>query len=345
MRTRPSRIAFLGTPPFAVATLDAVAKAGHTVCCVVAQPDRPAGRGQLLRPPATKTWAERHGVPVLQPERVRDGALARQLLALGPDVLLVVAYGRILGDDLLGLAPHGAVNVHASLLPRWRGAAPIQWAIAAGDRETGVTLMRVEAGLDSGPILMQRAVAIHPDATAASLHDELAAAGSELAVAGLPLLAEGRLTPVAQDAALVTVARVLEKEDGRLDFALSALELEARIRAFQPWPGAFTLLRGRRLKVFSARPAGPACLAPGEVRTAPEGLVVGCGPALEPGALTAEGAHRPFYRPNRGGGGATTPSPFDALLLDEVQLEGGRRVTAAELARGHALGGGTVLGA
>jgi methionyl-tRNA formyltransferase len=163
------RVVFLGTPAFAIPSLDALARAGHDLAAVVAQPDRPAGRGHALREPATKAWARDRGVPVLQPEKVRDGRLAADLAALSPDVLCVAAYGRILGKDLLELAPHGAINVHGSLLPRWRGAAPIQWAIASGERETGVTIMQMDEGLDTGDVLLQRAMVIAPDDTAESL--------------------------------------------------------------------------------------------------------------------------------------------------------------------------------
>src|SRR5512142_381574 len=163
------RVVFMGTPAFAVPSLEALARVGHELVAVVAQPDRPAGRGQALREPATKIWARAHGVPVLQPEKVRDGRLAAALAPLNPDVLVVAAYGRILGTDLLELAPLGAVNVHASLLPRWRGAAPIAWALAEGDRETGITIMQMDAGLDTGDILLQRAIDIGPDDTSETL--------------------------------------------------------------------------------------------------------------------------------------------------------------------------------
>jgi len=308
------KIAFLGTPEFAVAPLDAVARAGHEVVCVVAQPDRPAGRGQALRAPATKAWAAAHAIPVLQPEKVRDGRLARDLAALRPDLLVVVAYGRILGEDLLTLAPLGAVNVHASLLPRWRGAAPIQWALAEGDRETGVTIMRMDAGLDTGDILLQRALAVAPDETSATLHDRLSALGAAALVEALPPFASGRLVPVRQDGARATLARILEKEDGRLDFALPAERLAWRVRGFTPWPGAFTTLSGKLLKVHAARPlADGGGLAPGEARATPDGIAVGCG---------------------RG----------SALLLVEVQLEGKRRAPASEFVKGQPVAAGTVLG-
>jgi methionyl-tRNA formyltransferase len=307
------RIAFLGTPAFAVPSLDALARAGHEVVAVVAQPDRPAGRGQELREPATKAWGRERGVPVLQPLKVRDGALAAALGALSPDLLVVVAYGRILGEDLLGLAPQGAVNVHASLLPRHRGAAPIQWAVAEGERETGVTIMQMDAGLDTGDILLQRSLLVGDD-DAEALSARLAVLGGEALVEALRLLEAGRIVPVRQDASGATLAPVLEKEHGRLDFGLPASRLAARIRGFRPWPGAFTTLGGRTIKIHSAAATDGAGLAPGAARGTPEGMLVGC----------ADGS---------------------GLLLREVQLEGKRRVPASEFLKGHPLPPGAVLGA
>jgi methionyl-tRNA formyltransferase len=321
------KIAFLGTPPFAAAALEALASGGHELACVVAQPDRPAGRGQSLRPPATKLWAQARGVPVLQPERVRDGALASRLEALRPDLLVVVAYGRILGKDLLELAPFGAVNVHASLLPRWRGAAPIQWAIAEGDAWTGATVMRVDEGLDTGDILLQRATPIGPEETAAALGERLAALGAAALVEALPLLEAGRLVPVRQDVARHTLAPVIEKEQGRLDFRLPAPRLARRIRAFAPWPGAFTSLGGRLLKVHAARALEPGEAAPGPAAgaTAPEALAAGEARGTSEGVLV-------------GCGQGTR------LLLTELQLEGKRRLPAAEFQKGVPVLPGTVLG-
>ena len=306
------RIAFLGTPAFAVPSLDALERAGHAVLAVVAQPDRPAGRDREIREPATKAWARARRVPVLQPEKVRDGRLAAELSRLEPELLVVVAYGRILGPDLLRLAPHGAVNVHASLLPRHRGAAPVQWAIAAGDRETGVTVMQMDEGLDTGDVLLQRAAPVLPEDDADSLARRLSALGGEALVEALSLLEAGRVVPVPQDGARATLAPVLEKEHGRLDFALPAARLADRIRGFRPWPGAFTLLGGRVLKVHRAEAREGAGLAPGEARPDEAGLVVGCG----------EGA----------------------LQLLEVQLEGKRRMLAADFLKGHPVAAGTVLG-
>ncbi len=251
------RIAFLGTPEFAVPSLEALFRAGHELVAVVAQPDRPAGRGQALRAPATKTWALAHAVPVLQPEKVRDGVLAGQLAALRPDALVVAAYGRILGQDLLDLAPFGAINVHGSLLPRWRGAAPIQWAIASGDRETGVTIMQMDAGLDTGDILLQRAEPIRRDDTAETLSERMADLGGAALVEALAAVARGAVVPVRQDPARATAARILEKEDGRVDWTRPASEISARLRGFTPWPGAFTTLDGKLVKLLEAAPLEP----------------------------------------------------------------------------------------
>jgi methionyl-tRNA formyltransferase len=274
------RIVFMGTPAFAVPPLDALLRAGHELVAVVAQPDRPAGRGQALREPATKAWAREHGVPVLQPEKVRDGRLAAELAALRPDVLCVAAYGRILGKDLLELAPHGAINVHGSILPKYRGAAPIQWAIAEGEAETGVSIMQMDEGLDTGDVLLQRALPIGPDDTAETLAPRLAALGGEALVEALALAGRGELVPVRQDAARATLAPILTKEHGKLDWALPAPRLAHRLRGFSPWPGGWTTLDGRTVKILAAVPGdpAPAGAAPGAAVRAPgRGLSVACG--------------------------------------------------------------------
>jgi len=274
------RVVFLGTPAFAVPPLDALARAGHELAAVVAQPDRPAGRGHALREPATKGWARGRGIPVLQPEKVRDGRLAAELRALGPDVLCVAAYGRILGKDLLELAPFGAVNVHGSLLPRYRGAAPIQWAVASGDRETGVSIMQMDEGLDTGDVLLQRALPIAPEDTAETLAPRLAALGGEALAEALELLARGEAVPVRQDASKATLAPILEKEHGRVDWSRPAAEIANRLRGFTPWPGAWTTLEGRTVKLLAAAPVGPAPAGapPGAgKKDAGRGLAVACG--------------------------------------------------------------------
>lgn len=309
------RLVFMGTPEFAVPTVDALARAGHQILAVVAQPDRPAGRGQALKAPATKAWALAHRVPVLQPEKVRDGTLAAALAALRPDALVVTAYGRILGRDLLGLAPFGAVNVHASLLPRWRGAAPIQWAVASGDTETGVTVMQMDEGLDTGDMLLTRTLAIGAEETAEGLAPRLAALGGEAIVEALTLLAAGALVPVKQPGSAVTLAPILTKEHGRLDFTRPAAELACRIRGFTPWPGAFTSLSGKVVKVH---------------RAAAVAGVVGGG---APGTATVTGG---ALRVACAGG--------TALELLEVQPEGKKRMAGRDFVNGLPAGG-LVLGA
>ena len=308
------RLVFLGTPEFAVPTVDALARAGHQVLAVVAQPDRPAGRHQALKAPATKAWAMEHRVPVLQPEKVRDGSLAAALATLRPEALVVAAYGRILGRDLLGLAPLGAINVHASLLPRWRGAAPIQWAVASGDNETGVTIMQMDEGLDTGDLLLVRTLAIGAEETSEELAPRLAALGGEAIVEALPLLAAGELVPVRQAPAEVTLAPILEKGHGRLDFTRPATELACRVRAFTPWPGTFTSVAGRVLKVHRAAAAdgGPGLGAPGAATVVDGRLRVACG-------------------------GGT------ALELLEVQTEGKKSMAARDFVNGLPAGG-LVLG-
>jgi methionyl-tRNA formyltransferase len=288
------RVVFLGTPEFAVPTVEALSRAGHELAAVVAQPDRPAGRGQALKVPATKAWAEARDVPVLQPEKVRDGALAAALEALRPDLLVVTAYGRILGPDLLALAPLGAVNVHASVLPRWRGAAPIQWAVASGDRETGVTIMQMDEGLDTGDTLLVRTLAIGPEETAEELAPRLAVLGGEALVEALPRLAAGALVPVAQDHARHTLAPILEKAHGLLDFQRPAAELAARVRGFTPWPGTFTTLDGAVLKIHRARALACDAGEPGSARSADGALRVACGggSALEVLEVQPEGRRR-----------------------------------------------------
>jgi methionyl-tRNA formyltransferase len=288
------RVVFLGTPEFAVPTVEALSRAGHELAAVVAQPDRPAGRGQALKVPAVKAWAQAHGVPVLQPLKVRDGTLAAALRELRPDILIVTAYGRILGPDLLGLAPLGAVNVHASVLPRWRGAAPIQWAVASGDCETGVTIMQMDEGLDTGDTLLVRTLAIGPEETAEELAPRLAVLGGEALVEALPRLAAGALVPVAQDHARHTLAPILEKAHGLLDFQRPAAELAARVRGFTPWPGTFTTLDGAVLKIHRARALAGDAGEPGKARSADGALRVACGDgsALEVLELQPEGRRR-----------------------------------------------------
>lgn len=247
------RLAFLGSPDFAVPTLQALIDAGHDVACVYAQPPRPAGRGKHDRPTPVQAAAQAAGIPVRTPRTLRDPEIQADFAALSLDAAVVVAYGLILPAPVLTAPRLGCVNVHASLLPRWRGAAPIQRAIQAGDSETGVTIMQMDEGLDTGPMLMRQSVEIGPETTASELHDTLSAIGARLIGPALGGLAAGTLTAKPQPASGVTYAKKLERDEGRLDFARPAVELERLVRAFDPWPGAFLDIAGERVKVLSAR--------------------------------------------------------------------------------------------
>jgi len=300
------RIAFAGTPAFAAAALEAILAAGHAVPLVLTQPDRPAGRGQQLAASPVKQVALRHGIAVHQPERLKDPATHLPLIEAGVDVLVVAAYGLILPQAVLDIPRLGCLNIHASLLPRWRGAAPIQRAIEAGDAESGITIMRMEAGLDTGPMLLRESLPIAPGDTAATLHDKLAAQGARLIVAALARL--DQLVPQNQPDAGVTYAAKIDKREAAIDWAQPAALLERRIRAFDPFPGATAVLRDETLKLWQAR-AVDGRGAPGEVLAADaSGIVVACG----------EGA----------------------LCLTMLQKAGGRRIGAADFLRGFAVAPG-----
>jgi len=308
------RAIFMGTPEFAVPSLQALHELTEIVA-VVAQPDRPVGRGQKTAAPPAARWAHAHGVRLLQPPKLREPTVLEALAELAPAIIVVAAYGKILPRVLLDLPARGCVNVHASLLPRYRGAAPVQWAIARGESVTGVTLMQMEEGLDSGPLFVQERVPIEPDDTGGSLTVKLSQVGGALLTRSLPALLDGTLRAVPQDEALATLAPKLTREDAALDFRQPAVELAARVRAFQPWPGALaTLPGGGSLKVLKAGVVeGPHTGAPGELLAgAPASLLVACG----------EGA----------------------LALQVVQPEGRRAMTAAEFLSGHPLSPGVVLG-
>ncbi|MBL8395694.1 MAG: methionyl-tRNA formyltransferase [Candidatus Accumulibacter sp.] len=297
------RLTFAGTPEFAGAALQAILAAGHDVVQVLTKPDRPAGRGMVVRPAPVKQLAQVAGIPVLQPFTLRDPATQEQIRSAAPDVIIVAAYGLILPQVVLDMPRYGCINIHASLLPRWRGAAPIQRAILAGDTETGVCIMQMEAGLDSGPVLRAAKQAIRDDDTAGSLHDRLAGLGAQLIVevlAHLPLTA----SPQAQDG--VTHAAKIDKAEAMLDWRRPAIELDRQVRAFNPHPGASCSLDGRLLKIWRAAPVTGGEGPPGTVLAADAGgIAVACG----------EGA----------------------LLLAELQAAGGRRLSAAEFLNGRRL--------
>jgi methionyl-tRNA formyltransferase len=273
------RTLFFGTPELAVPTLAALVEAGRSPVLVVTQPSRPVGRGHRLQDPPVAVWAREHGLEVAQPERVRSPAFLDTVAALAPDLAVVVAFGQIFPRALLDLPRHGCVNLHASLLPRWRGASPIQAAIAAGDARTGVTTMRMDEGMDTGPILLEEAVEIGPAETAGELGGRLAAAGGRLMARTIDLLERGEITPRPQPAEGVTYARLLKRDSGRVDWGLSATATLNRLRAYTPWPGLTAGLRGEPVKIVRAEPleAGHA-EPPGTVLGLRGGLLaVACG--------------------------------------------------------------------
>lgn len=278
MKAVPFRIAFAGTPEFAAAALKAILAAGFEVPLVLTQPDRPAGRGMKLVASPVKQLALSHGIAVDQPQRLRSEAQRASLRACAPDVLVVAAYGLILPREVLALPPLGCVNIHASLLPRWRGAAPIHRAIEAGDPESGITIMRMDEGLDTGPMLMKRAVAIAPDETMGTLHDRLAALGAQMIVEALHALRGGGLVPTPQPTEGVTYAAKIGRAEAIIDWSRSAVEIERRVRAFDPFPGAVGHLRGSPLKLWRAQVLNIRGESPGEVLAVDaDGVVVACG--------------------------------------------------------------------
>ena len=313
------RIVFCGTPAFAVPVLEAVIAAGHEVALVVTQPDRAAGRGLEVQVAPVKQTALKHGIPVVQPEKIKNNPEFRaQLEAIGPggtgpDAILVVAYGRIIPEWMLNLTRYGNINLHGSLLPKYRGAAPIQWAIANGEQVTGVTTMVLEAGLDTGPMLLAKAVPIGEEETAVQLFEALSVIGADLMVETLAGLQNGTITQQAQDHSLATLAPILTREDGLMSFARTAKENHARWRGFQPWPGAHTTLRGKKLIVHRLAIAAGVTAALGELKVEGEQVYVGC----------AENS---------------------TLELVEVQMEGKRRMSAAEFLHGHQVRTGERLG-
>lgn len=304
------RIIFMGTPELAAASLAALLRQpAFEILAAVTQPDRPKGRELKLQPSPVKLLAVSAGLTVLQPEKARDEKLIGELRALAPDLIAVAAFGQILPKTILDLPRWGCLNVHTSLLPKYRGAAPIQWAILNGDAETGVTIMKMDVGLDTGDILTQRTTPIRDEDNAATLHDRLAQLGAELLVHTIPDYVAGKLQPQPQDAARATHVAKLKKEDGRIDWQQPARAIWNRIRAFTPWPGAFTFLPGQPqpqlLKIWGAeiisRPGNA-----GEILQAEKiGIIIGCGE--------------------------------DALRITSLQREGGRRMSAAEFLAGHPL--------
>lgn len=305
------RIVFMGTPDFAVPSLQALIDAGHDVCAVYTQPDKPQGRKQILTAPPVKTLALEHDIPVFQPNTLKNEDEQARLRELAPEVIIVVAYGKLLPKAVLDIPPHGCINVHGSLLPRWRGAAPIQWAVIAGDEMAGVTTMQMAEGLDTGDMLLTYETKIGEKETAGELFDRLAQSGAELLIQTLVKLDE--ITPRPQDDAQSCYAHMLDKQMAVIDWSRSAHEIDCLIRGLNPWPIALTTLSGERLKVFAAEKAAGNG-EPGTVLEADpkKGLTVACG----------EGA----------------------LKLTEIQLVGGKRMKTTDFLRGHSLEVGVKLG-
>ncbi len=306
-------LVFCGTPGFAVPTLDKLVDAGFHIHLVVTQPDRPKGRGLELVSSPVKRRALQMGLPIAQPENIKNNdAFRAQLTALKPDAIIVVGYGRIIPQWMLDLPPLGNINLHASLLPKYRGAAPIQWAIARGETVTGVTTIKIDAGLDTGDILHQQEIPIAPNDTAETLAPKLASVGANLMVETLHGLQSGSIHPRQQDHTQATLAPILKKEDGLIDFSHSAAEILNRMRGFQPWPGAYTKFRGKSLQVWKAS-ALERVLPPSELKAEDDRLFVGSGKDT-------------------------------AIELDELQLEGKKRTSASDFIRGYRPAPGEKLG-
>lgn len=302
-----ARIVFAGSPAFAVPCLSGLVESAHEVVCVLTQPDRPAGRGRQLRPGPVKQYAVDHGLDVLQPERLSGEDIQRQLRALQPDLAVIVAYGLLLPPTVLDIPRAGCINVHASVLPRWRGASPIQAAILAGDDATGVSIMQMEAGLDTGPVFSVSSLDIEPEETADSLHDRLAVAGAELLRATLPGILDGAATARPQNDADATYARRISKADARIDWHQSAARIDRQIRAYHSWPVGETLLDGQRARCWAARPVATAPAADGVagqvIDVAVDGIDVQTGDGV--------------------------------LRLTELQLPGRERMPATQFANGY----------
>jgi methionyl-tRNA formyltransferase len=300
----PMRLVFLGTPTFAVPTLDKIVAAGHNVLAVVTQPDRPRGRGQHSAPPPVKEAAMRLNLPMYQPERVRRPEAVEHLRALAAEAMVVVGYGQIIPQTVIDLAPLGIINVHGSLLPKYRGAGPIQWAIINGETRTGVTTMRIDAGLDTGDMLLKAETEIGAEETAVELGQRLAVMGADLLVETLAGLARGAITPEPQNPADATLAPLLKKEDGMIDWAWPATTIHNRVRGLQPWPGASTSFRNQALHIWRSRTRPESGSAPGRFLSL-KPPIVSCGAG--------------------------------ALELVEVQMEGRKRMAAADFVNGQRL--------
>jgi methionyl-tRNA formyltransferase len=308
----------MGTPEFALPSLNALHQSGHTILAAVTQPDRPKGRGGHLAPPPAKVMAERFGLPVLQPTKMKDPDFLKSLSALKPEMIVVVAFGRILPPEILDLPPRGCINVHASLLPKYRGAAPIQWAIINGEQETGVTTIRMDPGMDTGDILLHERVSILPEDTAGSLSVRLAERGADLLLRTLKGIESGDVVPMAQDHSAATMAPMLVKEAGEIDWAQPAVKIVNRIRGLSPWPGAYTFYQDERWRIWKAA-----------LRDEMEDKADG----EPPGTILKTGRE-----------GISVATGEDLLNILELQPENGRRMGVREFLAGHSVEQGVVLG-
>ena len=304
----------MGTPEFAVPTLEHIVSAGYEVAAVYTQPDRPKGRGQQLAESPVKQSALRLGLPIRQPERIRKPEVVAELAETGADAMVVVGYGQIIPQAVIDLPKYGIVNVHASLLPKYRGAAPIQWAIANGDTVSGVTTMMIDAGLDTGDMLLKIETSIGPEETAPELGARLAVMGAQLLVETLRQIEDGSVRRQPQDNAQATYAPILKKEDGRVDWHWPAAKIASRSRGFLPWPGCYTTFRGQALHIWKAKPANDISSGiPGSMYAAGRRLLVACGQAT-------------------------------TLEIEELQVEGRKRMTADAFRNGQRLGSEEILG-
>jgi methionyl-tRNA formyltransferase len=306
------RIIFMGTPEFACPTLQKLIDRKDEVIAVITQPDRPKGRGQQTLPPPVKVLAEQHGIPVLQPVKVRVPEVVESIRQLAPDLIVVVAFGQILPKSLLDIPTHGCINVHASLLPRWRGAAPLNWCIINGDTETGVTTMMMDVGLDTGDMLVKKATPIDPEEDTQSLHDRLSVLGADALAETLDLLDAGKLVREKQDDALTCYASMLKKEDGLIDWSKDPRSIKNLVRGMTPWPGTYTYLDGKMLKVYRVKAAEGKGMPGTVIGTGRPGLEVAC---------------------NDG-----------SVVIEELQLEGKKRLPAGDFLAGYKIAPGATLG-
>ncbi|MGH7799708.1 MAG: methionyl-tRNA formyltransferase [Thermodesulfobacteriota bacterium] len=306
------KIIFMGTPEFAVPSLKALIESGEDIVAVVTQPDKPKGRGLEVLPPPTKVLAEKHGIPVLQPAKIKTEEFFNELKKFSPDLICVAAYGKILPKNILDFPPHGSINVHASLLPKYRGAAPINWAIIRGEKVTGITTMKMDEEMDTGDMLLKKEVPIGDEDTGETLSEKLSEIGAKLLIQTIRLLKEGKLSPIPQDHSQATYAPMLKKEDGKIDWEKPAKEIRNLIRGALPWPSAYTNLEGKLLKIYKVR------LAEGEGK---------------PGEVIKSDSETLRVTTGKG-----------ALDILELQIEGGKRLLTEAFLRGRRIKVGIMLG-